>query len=154
MLIHTVKWISKINWFKVFIVGFIYTAITTIIRQVEAVLTLKYYMMPEYFAVWSKTMMPNAGPPPMDFFIKSIVITLASGISLALVYYYTRDMLPKNFRERVLLFADLMIGLQFIFFTLPIYLLFNLPAGLLISWFISSFLILVITSFTCVKIIK
>lgn len=154
MLTHAARWILKINWGKVFIVGFIYTAIATILHQVEAVLTLKYYMMPEYFGVWSKTMMPKAGPPPVDFFIKSIVMTLVSGISLALVYYYIHDMLPTNFRERVLLFADLIIGLQFIFFTLPVYLLFNLPLGLLISWFISSFLILVVTSYTCVKIIK
>lgn len=154
MLIHTIKWISKIKWSKVFIVGFIYTLAATLIHQVEAVLNLKYYMMPEYFGVWSKTMMPKAGPPPMDFFIKSTIITFVSGISLALVYYYIRDMLPKNFRERVLLFADLMIGLQFIFFTLPIYLLINLPMALLISWFISGFLILVITSYFCVRIIK
>jgi hypothetical protein len=57
-------------------------------------------------------------------------------------------------RERVLLFADLMIGLQFIFFILPVYLLFNLPVQLLVSWFISNFIILVATSYTCVKFIK
>jgi hypothetical protein len=154
MLIHTVKWISKINWGKIFIVGLIYTVAATVIHQIEAFVNLKYYMMPEYFGVWSKAMMPTAGPPPMDFFIKSTIMTLASGISLALVYCYVRDMLPKNTRERVLLFADLMIGLQFIFFTLPVYLLINLPIVLLISWFISGFLILIITSYTCVKIIK
>ena len=99
-------------------------------------------------------MMLDAGLPSADFFIKSVILTLVSGISLALVYYYIRDMLPKNLRERVLLFADLMIGLQFIFFSLPVYLLFNLPMGLLISWFISNFLIFVATSYVCVKIIK
>jgi hypothetical protein len=63
-------------------------------------------------------------------------------------------MLPKDINERVLLFADLMVGLQFIFFTLPVYLLFNLPIELLVSWFISSFFILVATSYICVRIIK
>jgi hypothetical protein len=154
MLIHTIKWISKINWGKVILVGLLYTVIATAIHQIEAFLNLKYYMMPEYFGVWSKLMMPNAGPPPADFFITSTIITLTTGISLALVYCYVRDMLPKNAKERVLLFADLMVGFQFIFFTLPAYLLFNLPLALLISWFISNFLILVATSYLCVRIIK
>ncbi|MCX6732713.1 MAG: hypothetical protein NTV98_04190 [Candidatus Roizmanbacteria bacterium] len=151
---HTIKWLTKINWGKVFIVGIIYTVVATLIHQLEAMISLKYYMMPEYFAVWSRTMMPIAGPPPMDFFVKSTIMTITSGISLALVYCYIRDMLPKNIKERVLLFADLLAGLQFIFFILPVYLLFNLPIGLLINWFISGFLILVITSYLCVKILK
>jgi hypothetical protein len=154
MLVHTIKWISKINWGKVLIIGFLYTIIATIIHQIEAMISLKYYMMPQYFGVWSKLMMPKAGPPPTDFFITSTIITFTSGISLSLVYYYIRDMLPKDINERVLLFADLMVGLQFIFFTLPVYLLFNLPIELLVSWFISSFFILVATSYICVRIIK
>ena len=142
MLIHTVKWISKISWRKALTVGFIYTVVATLIHQIEAFINLKYYMMPEYFGLWSKTMMPSAGPPPMDFFIKSTVFTFTTGLSLSLVYYYIRDYLPKNFWERVFLYADLLVGLQFLFFTLPVYLLFNVPVGLLISWFISSFIIL------------
>ena len=154
MLIHTVKWISKISWGKVIIVGFIYTVIATVIHQIEAIVSLRYYMLPQYYGVWSKLMMPTAGPPPADFFITSTIITFATGVSLSLVYYYIRDMLPKNTRERILLFADLMIGLQFVFFTLPTYLLFNVPIQLLISWFIANFLILGTTSLLCVKIIK
>lgn len=154
MLIHTIKWISKINWGKVFIVGLFYTIIATVAHQIEAMISLKYYMMPQYFGVWSKLMMPKMGPPPTDSFITSTIITFTSGISLSLVYYYIRDMLPKNIQERILLFADLMIGLQFVFFTLQVYLLFNLPIMLLVSWFISSFFILVATSYICVKIIK
>ncbi|MFH0773558.1 MAG: hypothetical protein V1922_04585 [bacterium] len=154
MLIHTVKWISKINWGRVALVGVVYTIIATAVHQIEAIASLRYYMMPQYYGAWSKLMMPAVGPPPADFFITSTIITLTTGISLSLVYYYIRDMLPKKAHERILLFADLMIGLQFIFFTLPVYLLFNVPIELLISWFISNFLILVVTSFICVRIVK
>lgn len=149
-----VKWIYKINIAKVLLIGMLYTLLTTVIRQIEALITLRYYTMPQYFGVWSKLMMPTTGPPPLSFLTTSIILTFAGGISLALVYYYLRDMLPKDFRQRVLLFADLLIGLQFIFFTLPVYLLFNVPVELLVSWFISSFIILVITSFLLVKIVK
>lgn len=154
MLTHTIKWISKINWGKIFLVGFIYTILATVIHQIEAQLNLTYYMMPQYYGVWSRLMMPSAAPPPVDFFITSTVITFVTGVSLALVYYYIRDMLPKDRKERIFMFADLMIGLQFVFFTLPSYLLFNLPIVLLVSWFISGFLVLLATSYICVKIIK
>jgi len=99
-------------------------------------------------------MMPSAGPPPVNFILTSIILTFVSGISLALVYYYLRDILPKDAKRRALFFADLLIALSFIFFTLPAYLLFNLPLALLVSWFISSFVILCTASFTFVKIIR
>ena len=97
--------------------------------------------------------MPATGPPPMTFYVTSAIFTFASGIMLVLVYYYLREMLPTDFRKRVFFFADLLVGLQLVFFTFPAYLLFNLPVGLLVSWFISSFIILVGTSFLTVKII-
>ena len=99
-------------------------------------------------------MMPNTGPPPLNFIVTSSTFTFASGLSIGLVYYYIRNLLPKQFWHRVTFFTDLMIGTSFIFFTLPVYLLFNLPFQLLLSWFISSFIILFLTSLTLVKIIK
>ena len=158
-----VNWIKKINWVKVIYCGLIYTIIATIVHQIEAFFTMSYYIMPQYFGVWNKLMMPasqasqggpTSGPPPASFVITSVILTFVSGISLALVYYYLRDILPKDTKRRVLFFADLMIALSFVFFTLPAYLLFNLPLCLLISWFVSSFVILCAASFTFVKIIK
>jgi hypothetical protein len=149
-----VKWIDKLSWKNVFLSGLIFTVIAIIIRQVEALLTIKYYLMPEYFGVWSKLMMPVAGPPPMSFMITTVIITLVSGISLALVYCYVREMLPKKFWPRVFFFSDLMIGVSFIFFTLPAYLMFNLPIGLLVSWFISGFIIQVSAAYTFAKLLN
>lgn len=148
------KWIREIKLRKIILCAILYTVFATIMHQIEAILTIKYYMMPEYFGVWSKTMMPTAGPPTASFFVISSIFTIATGISLALVYSYVRSMLPKSFWKRVLFFADFMIGASFIFFTIPSYLLFNIPPQLLISWFISGFFILVFTSFTLVKIIN
>jgi len=158
-----VNWIKKISWPKVLLCALIYTVVATVIHQIEAVFTMSYYTMPEFFGVWSKLMMPaspaslggpSAGPPPASFMVTSVILTFVSGISLALVYYYLRDILPKDAKRRVLFFADLMIALSFIFFTLPAYLLFNLPLALLVSWFISSFVILCAASFTFVKILR
>lgn len=147
-------WYKDIKWGKVLLCGIIYTFIASLIHQIEAILTMKYYMMPQYFGVWSKLMMPANGPPPPDFFIASAVFTFCSGISLCMVYYYIRYTLPKEYKKRIIFFAELLIATSFIFFTLPSYLLFNLPLGLLISWFISSFVILLSASTVLVKILK
>ena len=147
------EWIKKISWKKVLIAGLLFAIVAFLIRQIEAILTVKYYMDPNYFGVWSKLMMPANSPPPASFMITSLIFTLATGISIALIYYYLRDNLPQNRKKRIFYFADLMIGTSFIFFTLPVYLMFNIPVGLLISWFVSTFIILVAGSFIMVKII-
>jgi hypothetical protein len=122
--------------------------------MIEALLTIKYYMMPQYFGLWSKLMMPSAGPPPIEFTITSLVFAFVTGISVALIYYYLRDHLPPLGFRRAFYFADLLIATSFLFFTLPSYLMFNVPVGILISWFISSFIILTAGSWVLVKIIK
>lgn len=149
-----IKWISKINWGKLILAGVIYTVVATVIHEAEAFLDMKYYVDPAFFGLWSKIMMPSAGPPPASFFITSAIITFATGVMLALVYYYIYDLLPANFRKRVFFFTDLMIGANLIFFTMPAYLMFNIPLALLVSWFVSTFVILLIAAFTFVKILK
>lgn len=149
-----VAWIKKISFGKLLLVAGVYTVVATVLRQIEAVVTMKYYLMPEHFGVWSKIMMPNVGPPPIDFFLSSAVITFATGLSIAVIYYYMRDILPKDPRKRTFYFADILVGTSFVFFTLPVYLLFDVPWQLLISWFVTSFIILLIGSYTIVKIIK
>lgn len=117
-------------------------------------LTIKYYLMPDYFGVWSKLMMPSAGPPPPNFVITSLIITFVTGISVALIYYYLRDHLPPVGFKRVFYFADLLVATSFVFSTLPMYLMINIPVALLISWFLSNFVILTLGSWVLVKIVK
>lgn len=147
-------WIKEISWKKVAFSSLLFTIIAFVIRQVEAVLTMNYYKMPQYFGVWSKNMMPNAGPPPLSFMITSLIFTFVTGVSLALIYYYLKDHLPKEEKKRVLYFADLMIAASFVFFSLPTYLMFNVPLGLLVSWFVSTFIILTTASWIFVKILR
>ena len=149
-----VFWIKEISWKKVFLSGAIFTVISFVIRQVEALLTMGYYTDPQYFGLWSKLMMPSNGPPPAEFMITSLVFTFVTGVSLALIYYYLRKHLPENKKQRIFYFADLMVAMSFLFFTLPAYLMFNIPVGILVSWFIASFIILLSASFIFVKIIK
>jgi uncharacterized membrane protein len=149
-----IKWISRIHWGKVFLIALLYTIIATVIRQLEMIWTLKYYMTPQYFGVWSKLMMPSNGPPPFEFMVTSMILTFASGMALTIIYYYLRDYLPKGFWHRATFFADVLVSTSFIFFTLPVYLLFNVPLALLGYWFVSTFVVLLLTSILIVKIIK
>jgi hypothetical protein len=147
-------WIKELNIKKVLLVSIIFTVISFVIHQIEAILTMKYYVMPQYFGVWSKLMMPSNGPPPASFMITSLIFTFVTGISITLIYYYLKDHLPTGWKKRIFYFADLMIATYFVFFTLPVYLMFNVPVGLLVSWFISTFIIVTIGSWMLVKIIK
>lgn len=148
-----VKWITRINWGKVFLIGFLYTVVSMVVRQVEMLWTIKYYMDPRYFGVWNKLMMPNVGPPPPEFFIISAIITFSVGMSLTIIYYYLKEYLPKGYIPRSFFFADLMVATSFVFFTLPVFLMFNVPYGLLASWFVSTFVIILVSSLTIVKIV-
>jgi hypothetical protein len=147
-------WIKELNIKKVLLTSVIFAVISFVIRQVEAILTMKYYLMPQYFGVWSKLMMPTNGPPPASFMITSLVFTFVTGISVTLIYYYLKDHLPVEKKKRIFYFADIMIGTYFVFFTLPTYLMFNVPVGLLVSWFVSTFIILTTGSWVLVKIVK
>jgi hypothetical protein len=115
---------------------------------------MRYYLMPQYFGVWSKIMMPSSGPPPLTFFAISLIMTFTSGVSLALIYYYLREYLPKGYVRRVSYFADLLAATSLVFFTLPVFLMFNVPLALLGSWFISTFVTIVVASALMVKILK
>lgn len=147
-------WINKIAWGKLVLSAVIFTVISYAVHAVEAMLTIKYYMMPQYFGLWSKLMMPSNGPPPVAFTITSIIFAFVTGISIGLIYYYLRDHLPPVGFKRVFYFADILIATTFLFFTLPSYLMFNVPVAILVSWFISAFIILTTGSWLLVKILK
>ncbi len=146
-------WTKKIKWGKVFVAAFIYLIIANIIRQIEIALTINYYQMPEYFGVWSTIMMPATRPPPMSFFLVSLSITLITGIALAAFYDFIKEILPKKFWQKVISFTDIVIGLMLVLSYLPMYLLINLPLGLLGYWFVSNVIITFLNAIIFAKIL-
>lgn len=146
--------LKKVRWGKVFLAGLVFLVIATIVRQVEAILTMKYYLMPEFFGVWSKVMMPKAGPPPASFFLTSLLFSLATGMTLAAFYDYIKNLLPKNQWQRMFCFTEIVVVLAFVFFSLPTYLLINLPLGLLGAWLVSTVVILFLATTVFVKLLK
>ena len=148
------QWMKKIQWKKVLMAGVVFVIISTLVHQIEAFLTMNCYMMPEYFGVWSKIMMPTAGPPPASFMVVSLLFSYVTGVTLAAVYDFIKDLLPKKFWSRVINFTDIIIGLMVVFFTLPVYLLLNVPLMLLLSWLASSVVIVFLGTVVFVKMLK
>ncbi len=144
----------KIKWGRVIVASLILTVISMVVRNVEAVMTMKYYLMPEYLGVWSKLMMPSAGPPPREFFVISILFAFLSALVLACVYECFKSSLEKSFWRRVLGFTKLMMLLILVFAYFPMYLMINIPLVLIVSWFINGTLIIFLGTVVLVKILK
>jgi hypothetical protein len=144
----------KIKWNKVVLVSVILLVIEMVVRNLEAFLTMKYYLMPEYFGAWSKLMMPKEGPPPPEFFYLSAAFSFLSALVLACVYECIKSSLEKKFWPRVLGFTKLMVLLTLVFSYLPMYLMFNIPTDLILSWFFTGALVMFISALIFVKILK
>ena len=146
-------WLGNIRWNKVLVASVIFTIISFLIHQLETVLTLKYYLMPEYFSIWSRLMMPQTGPPPISFMLTSILFSFLTGFVLAGFYDLIKDRLPVRRIYRIISFGDITFSLALVFFTLPTLLLFNLPFGLLFIWLVSTYLILIIAGAVFTRIL-
>ena len=121
-----------------FLGALVFLIIATVVRQVEAFLTMGYYVDPRYFGVWSKVMMPSAGPPPLSFFVLSIVFNYLTGLFVVGVYQIIKDEFGQDYWAKAIDSAGLFWKAGVFFFILPVYLMFNVPLMLLVSWLISS----------------
>jgi len=145
---------KKIRWGKVVLAALLYLVIATVVHQIETALTMRYYLMPEYFGVWSKVMMPKAGPPPTGFFLTSLVFSFIGGLVLASFYDLAKDFLGKSCCSKTCGFVCWTVALSLVFFSLPAYLLLNLPLMLLVVWFISGAVILYLAALVFGKVLK
>jgi hypothetical protein len=145
--------LPKLNWKRILIAGATYFIIAFILRQLEVIATMNYYLMPQYFGVWSQLMMPKAGPPPPLFVLLSSLFTLITGIVLAGFYDLLKGVLSENWLGKVLGFTFVSTLLMLVFSYLPLYLLINLPLGLLVYWFVTGTISIFLSSLIFVKIL-
>ena len=143
------------NWKRIVIAAIVFAVIAQVLRITESMLTLDFYMDPEYFGVWSKLMMPTAGPPPAEFFYASVI----SGLVIAVIYAAVYDIIKGSLPRKTVLKKGLQYGIiLFLIVQIPgllgMYLLVNLPTLLLVYWGISSLVISLIGGVVFAKIIK
>jgi hypothetical protein len=143
------------NWLRIGLTAVVMTIIAEIVHTVEAVLTMGYYTDPAHFPVWSKIMMPSAGPPPAAFYYYSIAFALVTWAIFGFVYeklgvsVHEKNLIRNGIRFGALIF--LVAGIPS---TLTMYLLVNLPVGLLVSWTMSGLILYLIGGVLTAKLIK
>lgn len=146
--------ISGIRWGKIILAAVVYVIISQVVRTIEASLTMSFYLDPAYFGVWSKLMMPKAGPPPPNFFILSLILSLIIGVVLAVFYERIKKVLPsKSALGRACDYTAIVSVLTLVLSYFPMYLLINLPLNLIVVWFVSTVAIFYLSALVFVKIL-
>jgi len=149
------EWIKKVPWLKVLWATLAFAAIDTVLRQAEAFATMKYYLMPEYFTVWSKIMMPKAGPPEASFYIAALIGSLLGGLVMVLAYLLLKKhYLSGNIWQQALHFTLKMNILLLVFSYYPMWLMIRLPLALICSWFVTGVVVTFLGGLIFVKIFK
>ncbi len=119
---------------KVVIYSIVFVIISQIVHTVSAALSMPYYQDPAYFPVWSRLMMPLAGPTPMEFFVYSSAVAFLVGIIYGLSYVVMERSLPGKGITKGMYFGVMLFLLAGVPSMLGLYLLINLPPGLLSVW--------------------
>lgn len=147
------EWFKNIKFAAILWSTLSYTIISMVIHQIEAIFTVGFYMMPEYFGVWSKLMMSEVGKPKPVFVVVSTLFALITGFILASTYNFFKDYLPQGYWSKVMSFSLLLSVISVVTFTLPVILLFNVPVVLMLYWLLSGVFIFFFGSMVFVKII-
>lgn len=138
---------------KIILSAIAYVVIAEVVAILSSYLTMSYYTDPTYFAVWSKIMMPGAGPPPMSFYYYSFTFAFIGGLILGFVYSRIKVIFGnKSVMQKGLRFALGVFLVSGIPLFMNMFLLINLPVGLLASWLIFNGLI--VNLFTGIAIAK
>lgn len=78
----------------VLIAAVLFTLPSQLVIMFESAATMDIYLMPEYFPVWSRLMMPDMGPPPATFFALSILVSFALALIDAAVFWIMAPGIP------------------------------------------------------------
>ncbi len=124
-------------------------------HTVESILTMGYYTDPAYYSIWSKIMIPAAGPPPASFMALSFVFGLVGWAIFAFVYAKLGSAIKqKDELKKGLKFGALAFLLAGIPNSLTMYLLLNIPSGLLAAWMVSPFMLYLTGGMVCAQLVK
>lgn len=119
---------------KPIIIGAILFAVASqIILMGEVIVTMDIYMMPEYFPVWSRLMMPDMGPPPAIFYAISISVSVALALLYSTIFHVLRAGIPGTGIRKGLNYGFLMFLLSSLPSMLGMWMLINLPVKFFIA---------------------
>ncbi len=143
------------DWRGIALTAVALTVIGQAVHTIESMLTMGYYLDPAYFSVWSKILMPTAGRPPAEFYYYSAAFAIVSWAIFGFAY----EKLGKAIGEKRAIKNGLKFGaIVFLLAEIPVvltmYLLINLPTGLLAAWTLSQLILYLIGGIVAAKLIK
>jgi hypothetical protein len=113
--------------------GILFAVASQIILMGEVMATMDIYMMPEYFPVWSKLMMPDMGPPPTVFYAISISVSVGLALLYSTIFHVLRAGIPGTGIRKGLNYGILMFLLSSLPSMLGMWMLINLPVKFFIA---------------------
>ena len=146
---------KKMSIPMVAITALVYMVVAQVIHTISSILTMGYYTAEQYFPVWSKVMMPNAGPPPASFYVYALLYAFIGGLMFVIVYNVVKESIPgKSALKKGVGYGVLAFAIAGIPMTLTLHLLINLPAALIVAWAFEGLVIYVLNGIITAKINK
>lgn len=128
--------------------------VAQVIHTIESMLTMSYYTDPAYFTVWSKIMMPTAGPPPTEFYYYSLTFSFITGLFFTVAYTVVEKSVPGNtFVKKGLIYGLLIWLVGGLSGSLAMVLLINLPVDLIAYWTVSGLIVDLMAGVVITKIV-
>ncbi len=144
----------KFNLPRLLAAAVAYVIIAQIIFTIGAMADMPYYTDPNYSNVWSKIMMPAAGPPPAEFYYVSVLFQVVYGFLFAFVYTVIKGAVPgKGWKNKGLMYGFLVFLVAGIS-DLGLVLLVNLPMVLVLSWVLQGLVVYLLAGLAAAKIVK
>jgi hypothetical protein len=122
----------------VLIAAVLFTLSSQIVIMFESAATMDIYLMPEYFPVWSKLMMPDMGPPPATFFAMSVLVSFALALISAAVFWIVSPGIPGEGLTKGVSYGLILFFISGVPSLFGMLLLINLPAKFFIAGTVSA----------------
>jgi hypothetical protein len=127
---------GKLNYPRIILGAIAFLVVAQVLHVISTMLTMSYYTDANYFAVWSKIMMPAEGAPPMSFYYYSLAFGFITGMIFSTIYSKRRETFKGDILHKGLTYGFGLFLVAGIPYFLTTYLLINLPLGLLAYWLI------------------
>lgn len=142
------SWKPELDWKKLVIAAVAFAIISQVVHTIGAFFSMNYYTNPAYFSLWSQLMMPNNGPPGMEFYVLSILFAFVSGLIFS--YLYTR--LAGSVSATT--FGLLLFLVSGVPSYLAMFLLFAAPTMLLVAWVVEGLLVYILGGLAIANLLK
>jgi hypothetical protein len=130
------------------------TIVGMIVHSLGAIAEMGYYLNPAYFPVWSKVMMPGPGPPGTKFYALSFLFGFIGWLLAAAIYSRVKGCLPGTTAKKGLKYGAIIFLLATLPGSLSMFLLFNLPKGLIGAWTIEGLIVDLLAGIIIAKLVK